>query len=108
MEPISDQERKDIQGFLAVIYGDQALEWNINLKVLKLFGELLKASDSCSRYMAMIPRPFYIGNAIKWVSKQARQAVIRHLKNGGEHYLICLRGVGLKYKTVIYMASLGR
>jgi len=107
MEPITTQEIKDIQGFLAVIYGDQALKWNINLKVLELFGELLKASDSCSRYMDMVPRPFYVGNAIKWVSKQARQAVIRHLKNGGKHYLLCLRGVGVKYKTAIYMASLG-
>jgi len=55
----------------------------------------------------MVPRPFYIGNVIKMGQKQARQAVIRHLKNGGKNYLLCLRGVGVKYKTAIYMASLG-
>lgn len=107
MDAITEQEKKDIQGFLATIYGNQALKWNVNIRVLELFGELLKASDSCSRYMDMIPRSYYAGNAIKWVSKQARQAVIRHLKNSGEHYLLCLRGVGVKHKSAIYMASLG-
>lgn len=107
MDPITDQEKKDIQKFLSTIYGDQALRWDINLNVLKLFGELLNSSDSCSRYMDLVPRPFFVGNIVKWASKQARQAVIRHLKNGEKRYLICLRGVGIKYKTSIYMASLG-
>lgn len=92
---------------MSVIYGDQAFKWDINLKFLELFGELLQSSDVCSRYMDRVPRPFYFGNAIKWISKQARQAVIRHLNNGGKHYLICLRAVGLSRKTDFIMASRG-
>ncbi|MCU7858977.1 MAG: hypothetical protein KZQ86_03915, partial [Candidatus Thiodiazotropha sp. (ex Lucinoma kastoroae)] len=63
--------------------------------------------DSCSRYMDLVPRPFYFGNAIKRMSKQARNAIIRHLKNGGEHYLLCLRVTGLSMKTDFIMASRG-
>ncbi|MCF6250412.1 MAG: hypothetical protein L3J75_03960 [Methylococcaceae bacterium] len=107
MEQITEQEKKEFQAFLSVIYGDQVLKWDINLKVLELFGKLLQTSDSCSRYMDLVPRPFYFGNAIEWVSKQARNAVIRHLKNGGEHYLICLRVTGLSMKTEFIMASRG-
>jgi len=107
MDTLTDLEKKDIQGFLAIVYGDQALKWDINLNVLNLFGELLNSTESCSRYMDLVPRPFFVGNVIKWASKQARQAVIRHLKNAEKHYLICARGAGIRYKTAIYMASLG-
>ncbi len=107
MEKITEQEKKEFQEFLSTIYGKQALTWDINLKVLELFGKLIQTSDSCSRYMDLIPRPFYFGSATKWVSKQARNAIIRHLKNGGKHYLICLKVSGLHMKTDFIMASRG-
>ncbi len=107
MERITEQEKKEFQSILSVIYGEQALKWNINFKVLELFGRLIKTSEACSRHMDLIPRPFYLGNAVKWVSKQARNAVIRHLKNGGKHYLLCLKVTGLHMKTDFIMASRG-
>lgn len=107
MEPLTEQEKNEFREFLSIIYGNQARSWNINLKVLKLFGELIQSSESCSRYMDMVPRPFIVGNVIKWASKQARDAVIRHLKNGGKHYLVCLRAAGLGLKTDFLMASQG-
>jgi hypothetical protein len=106
MDPITKQEQNEFREFLIVIYGEQAKSWNINLTVLELFGQLLQTSDSCSRYMDKVPRPFVAGSIIKWVSKQARDAIIRHLKNGGEQYLVCLRASGLSLKTDFYMASL--
>jgi len=107
MEPITEQEKNEFREFLSVIYSDQTKSWNINLKVLELFGQLIQSSQSCSRYMDMAPRPFIVGNVIKWTSKQARNAIIRHLKNGGKHYLICLRAAGLSLKTDFIMASQG-
>lgn len=107
MEPITEQEKQDFSEFLSTIYGPQANSWNINLKVLELFGELLQSSESCSRYMDMVPRPFVAGNVIKWASKQARGAIIRHLKNGGKHYLVCLRAAGARMKPQFYLASQG-
>lgn len=107
MDSISEQEKQDVRELLALIYGEQALKWNINLKVLQLFGELLQSSERCSRYMDKVPRPYYFGRPIKWVSKQVRQAVIRHLKNDGKHYLICLRAAGLSRKTDFVMAERG-
>lgn len=105
MDTISEQEKNDFREFLSVIYGKQAKKWNINLKVLELFGRLLQSSESCSRYMDWVPRPFIAGNVIRWASRQARNAIIRHIKNGGRHYLLCLRARGLIFKHDFIMAS---
>lgn len=107
MERLTEQEIKDVQMFLATLFGNQALKWNINLKVLEMFGELLQSSESCRRYMNMVPRPFFAGSIIKWANKQARQAVIRHIKNGGKHYLICLKATAVSRKHAFYLASMG-
>lgn len=107
MDPVTKQEKNEFREFLSVIYGNQAKSWNVNLKVLELFGQLIQSSESCSRYMDMVPRPFVVGNIIKWASKQARGAIIRHLKNGGKHCLICLRVAGLRLKPKFILASQG-
>lgn len=105
MDPITEQEKRDFREFLSTIFGPQVNSWNINLKVLELFGELMRSSESCSRLMDMVPRPFGGGNVIKWASKQVREAVIRQLKNGGKQYLICLRATGSRMKPQFLMAS---
>lgn len=107
MELLTEQEVKDFREFLSTIYGPQANSWNINLKVLDLFGDLMQSSESCSRYMDIVPRPFVAGNVIKWTSRQARGAIMRHLKNGGKHYLLCLRAAGARMKSQFYLASQG-
>ena len=107
MEAITKEEQQEFQEILSQIYGNQALGWNINVKVLELLEELLRKNDSCSRYMDLVPRPFYFGNVIKWASKQARQAVARHLKNGGKHYLICSKGAAIGMRSRFQMASMG-
>lgn len=107
MEAITEEEKNEFRHFLSVVYGDEALKWNINLRVLEVFGEIIRLSESCSRYMDLIPQPYAVGGVIKWASKQARNAVIRHLKRGGRHYLVCLRAAGLGRKTEIHIASLG-
>lgn len=107
MELLTEQEIKDFREFLSTIYGPQANSWNINLKVLELFGDLVQSSESCSRYMDMVPRPFVAGSVIKWTSRQARGAIMRHLKNGGKHYLLCLRAAGARMKSQFYLASQG-
>ncbi len=107
MEVLTEQEKIDFKGFLATIYGPQVNNWNVNIKVLELFGELLQSSESCSRYMDIVPRPFVVGNVIQWGSKQVRNLIIRHLKNGGEHYLICLRAAGARMKPRFILASQG-
>ncbi|VAW89895.1 hypothetical protein MNBD_GAMMA18-2307 [hydrothermal vent metagenome] len=86
MEPLTTEEKKEFQEILSYFYGDQAYNWNINMNVLKLLEELLRKNDSCSKYMDMVPRPFYFGNALKWASKQARNAILRHLKNKDKSY----------------------
>lgn len=107
MDIISEQEQADFRAILSEIYGPQAQKWTINLKVLDIFGELIESSESCSRYMDVVPRPYGGGNVSRWASKQVRGAVIRQLKNNGKHYLICLKAAGLSRKQDIYMASQG-
>lgn len=107
MEAITDQEKADFRDILSIIFGPQAEKWQINLAVLELLGELMQSSDSCSRYMDMVPRPFAGGNVSRWASKQFREAIVRQLKNGGTHYLLCLRAIGLKMKSRFHLASQG-
>lgn len=107
MDKIDKQEEIQFQELMEPIFGKQVYSWTVNIKVLELFEELIATSSSCSKYMDMVPRPFYFGNSIKWISKQARNAVIRNLKQGDKNYLICLRVSGLKMKHQFVMASRG-
>lgn len=107
MEPLTPDEKKEFQEILSYFYGDQAYNWNINMNVLKLLEELLRKSDSCSKYMDMVPRPFYFGNALKWASKQARKAILRHLKNKDKSYYLCLKGAAIGMRSKFQAASMG-
>ncbi len=107
MDAISLDEKQEFREILQVIFGPQVRNWDINIRVLELFGTLIQTSDSCSRYMDLVPRPFVVGSVIKWVSKQAREYIVRHIKNSGKHYLVCLRVAGLSMKNDFYMASQG-
>jgi len=107
MEKIDQPEQREFQDLMEPIFGSQVYGWTINIKVLELFEQLVATSSSCSKYMDMVPRPYYFGDSIKWISKQARNAVIRNMKLGGNHYLLCLRVAGLKMKHQFEMASRG-
>ncbi len=76
MDFITEQEKSEFKKLLSTIYGAQVNSWNINMKVLKLFGELMQSSESCSRYIDFVPRPFVAGSVIKWANKQARGAEV--------------------------------
>lgn len=107
MEVLSEQEKDDFREIISIIYGQQVNSWNINIKVLELFEELLDSGESCSRYIDMTPRPFVAGSPIQWGNKQVRDAIVRHLINGGKHYLICLRAAGMRLKPKFILVSQG-
>ncbi|MCF6211591.1 MAG: hypothetical protein L3J88_08755 [Gammaproteobacteria bacterium] len=107
MEPLTTEEKKEFQEILSYFYGDQAYNWNINMNVLELLEELLRKNDSCSKYMDMVPRPFYFGNTLKWGSKQARNAILRHLKNRDKSYYVCLKAAAIGMRTKFQTASMG-
>lgn len=65
MDPLSHEEKKEFQDILSYFYGNQAYNWNINKEVLGLLEELLRKNDSCSKYMDLVPRVFYVGNALR-------------------------------------------
>jgi hypothetical protein len=107
MDPLTTEEKKEFQEILSYFYGEQTYNWNINMNVLKLLEELLRKSDSCSKYMDMVPRPFYVGNALNWANRQARNAIIRHLKGRDRNYYLCLRGAAIGMRTKFQAASMG-
>ena len=107
MEALSSEEKKEFQDILSVFYGNQAYQWNINIKVLELLEELLRKNDDCNRYMDKVPRPFYFGNALKWASKQAREAIIRHIKGRNKSYYVCLKASAVGMRTKFHLASMG-
>ncbi len=107
MDTITEAEQRDFRKLLIAIYGDIAKDWPINRRILELLDTLIRDSEICSRYMHNVPRPFYFGDPAKWAKREFRDAFLRHLLNGGEHYLICLRGTGIKMKTEFILAARG-
>ncbi len=41
MEPISEEEKKELREILSYFYGDQALSWGVTKSSYELFGELI-------------------------------------------------------------------
>lgn len=107
MEPLTPDETKEFQEILSYFYGEQTYNGNINMEVLKLLVELLRKNDFCSKHMDMVPRPFYFGNAFRWASRQARNAILRHIKNQDSSYYVCLRGAAIGMRTRFQAASMG-
>lgn len=107
MLDLSESETQEFQKILSYLYGDVALSWNINLRVLELLERLLRKSDFCSRSLDLVPRPFVVGGVIKWASKQARDVVLRHLRNQDKHYYACLKGAALSMRTRFELAAMG-
>jgi len=107
MDQLTAEEKKEFQEILSYFYGDQVYSWDINVKVLQLLEELLKKNESCNKYMDTVPRPFYFGNALKWASKQARKAILRHLKGRSESYYLCLKGAAIGMRTRFQVAAMG-
>jgi hypothetical protein len=108
MEPITEEEAKEVRDILEKFYGSIVRTWNINYAVYELLGQLITKSKQCTRAMHLVPRPWDFSNPIKWAQKQIRQAVIRYLKTPeGQHYIICMKAAALGMRRDFEMASLG-
>ena len=58
--------------------------------------------------MDYVPRPLPPGREpIKWLTKQAREAFLRGLKEGKEQYVVCLKAAAYSMKFKFVEASMG-
>ncbi|MFP5419088.1 MAG: hypothetical protein ACLGHA_08030 [Gammaproteobacteria bacterium] len=108
MEPINEEEAKEVRDVLEKFYGPMARAWPINQGVYELLGLLIIKSEQCTKAMHLVPRPWDLSNPIKWAQKQVRQAIIRYLKTPeGQHYLICMKTAALSMRSDFELASRG-
>ncbi len=108
MEPISEDEAKELREVLEKFYGPIVHNWNVNYEMYETLGQLITTSKKCTNAMHMVPRPWDFSNPMKWVQKQVRQAIVRYLKTPeGQHYIICMKVAALNFRTEFEMASHG-
>lgn len=108
MEPIGEEEAREVRDVLEKFYGSAVENWRINYAVYELLGQLITRSKQCTRAMHLVPRPWDFSSPIKWAQKQVRQTIIRYLKTPeGQHYVICMKTAALGMRSDFEMASLG-
>jgi hypothetical protein len=108
MEPINEEEAKEMRDILEKFYGPVVRTWRINYSVYETLGQLIIKSRQYTRAMHLVPRPWNFSNPIKWAQKQVRQAIIRYLKTPeGQHYVICMKAAALSMRSDFEVASLG-
>ncbi|OUS25995.1 hypothetical protein A9Q99_19655 [Gammaproteobacteria bacterium 45_16_T64] len=101
-------EKQDLQEFLVFLFGKQAKNWPMNEGIFNLTYELVEESSSCSSAMDYVPRPVPYGtNPFKWLTKQAREAFVRELKDNKEQYVVCLRAAAVRMVRRFQMESMG-
>lgn len=108
MAEIDQEDEKKIKAILSQFYGSQVEQWPINDKVYIELVKLIQASHDCTVAMNFVPRPYFLGNPISWLTKEIRKAVLRFLTTpGSSHYIICMRASALARKPSILMAVNG-
>ena len=108
MEPISEEEARELRNILEKFFGPTARTWRINYAVYELLGRLITRSQQCTKAMHLVPRPWDFTNPLKWAKKQVRQALIRYLKSSdGQHYIVCMKAAALGMRSDFEMASMG-
>ena len=101
------EERKQLKGFLANLYGPQVQTWEMNNGVFDLTYKMLSKSERCSDLMDLVPRPMPYGqSAARWLAKEVRKAILRKLKERKEHYTVCVKTLSLSMKTQFYMEAM--
>ncbi len=88
-----------LRSFLIKLYGSQVNKWPMNEKMLNTTYYLLHESSKCSDLMDLVPRPYAPGkSAVQYLSKQARDILLRQLKAREQHYLSCVRTAAYSLK----------
>ena len=108
MSHLSPDDKRNITKVLAKLYGNQALNWEVNDKVYIELIKLLQKSETCTQAMHFVPRPLIVGNPIEWLKKEIVKSVLRFLLDDkNSHYFSCLKAAAISKKTAIFLASQG-
>jgi len=101
-------DKQQLKTFLASVYGQHVKGWAVNDKTFDLTYKLLNESRKCSDLMDLVPRPIPYGQSpIKWLSKEARKAILRKVNDSPKHYSACVKTSALKMKTQFIMSANG-
>ena len=108
MEKLTQQEKQDLQDILVKLYGNQARQWEPEIKTFQIMGAMIEKTKKCSDLMDMIPRPFGGSSAINWGRKQMRDFLIRKFKGrDGRFYISCLNTTKYVYRARLQSSAMG-
>lgn len=109
MEPISEEEVQEVRQILGHFYSSSVVaNWHVTVQTYEVLGRIIVESEKCTRAMHLVPRPWNLSNPIGYARRQTRQAITRFLRSDeGKHYLTCMRGTALKYRSAFELASHG-
>lgn len=108
MEPITQDEARELHDVLEKFYGPLVRHWAVTPLTYEVLGRLITGSGECTQAMHLVPRPWDLSSPLKWASKQVRQAVVRYLKSTeGQHYVLCMKAAARNLRTDFEMAAQG-
>ena len=108
MEPVTEEEARELRDVLEKFYGPVVRTWTINYGMYEVLGRLITESQQCTRAMHLVPRPWDLAAPAKWAQRQMRQAIVRHFKTPeGQHYLTCMKFAANNYRREFDMATHG-
>lgn len=105
---MSPYEQEDIRHILSRVYSPAiAGRWEINDRVAETLLEMSSELSNCSKLMGLVPRPMPPGGRpLRYISKEARKALIRQLKED-ETYISCVKVGAAAYRSQFEAASMG-
>ena len=108
MEPITEDEVREMREVLGKFYGPVVHTWTINYGMYEVLGRLITESRQCTRAMHLVPRQWDLSNPAKWAQRQVRHTIVRYLKTPENlHYLICMKTAANNYRREFDMAKHG-
>lgn len=104
---LNDREQDALRRILEGFYSPNIVaEWEMNERVLKVLGEMLTATEQCSRLMDLVPRPTGYCPSLSCLRRKLID-IARRVRNNEGTYLICKSTMALKKRTDFEVAGQG-
>ena len=107
MSKLSDGEQRSLKRALRPLFGPQVDNWQMNEKVLELYGELLSKSRTCSEAMDLVPRPYTGFGAKAYIRRELKRIARAATGEKKGMYISCLKGAAYGMKNRFHMAASG-
>lgn len=112
MNEITNEEKDEVRQILKKFYrnmsNSQIDNWDITQETYAILGEMISASEKCTRAMHLVPRPGVPANPLSYASKHVRNSLRRFLMSDeGKHYITCMTATANNFRRRFDLAGNG-